>query len=98
MRRTGAPIICSAVRRSRQLGVVCACQQRHMLAHADPGVFLVQLLAKRSPVDEWQPRFVPDNVTGGSIQPALLRAAQLAVNEGGSVMLTVRRSVGCGAS
>jgi len=41
-------------------------------------------------VDQWQPRFLPDNATGGPIQPALLRAAQLAANEGGSVMVTVR--------
>ena len=54
------------------------------------GPFPAQLLAKRSPVDPWQPRFLPDNATGGPIQPALLRAAQLAANEGGSVMLTVR--------
>ncbi len=54
------------------------------------GLLVAQLLAKRSPVDQWQPRYVPDNATGGPIQPALLRAAQLAANEGGSVMLTVR--------
>ena len=63
---------------------------------ADLGALVAQLLARRSPVDEWRPWFVPDNATGGPIQPALLRAAQVAANEGGSVMLTVRRSVDCG--
>ena len=51
-----------------------------------------QLLARaqRLSLDAWQPRFVPANTIGGPVAPALLRAAQVAVNEGGSVMLTVR--------
>ena len=51
----------------------------------------LQLLGPRGPERAWQPRFVPVNATGGPVQPALLRAAERAVDAGGSVMLTVRK-------
>ena len=47
-------------------------------------------------METWQPRFTPVDVTSGPIQPALLQAARRAVNEGGSVMLTVH-DPGCGS-
>ena len=54
--------------------------------------YAAQMLARRSAVEAWQPRFTPVNATGGPIQPALLQAVRRAANEGGSVMITVRNS------